>query len=56
MLLYIDKLKTVPCGLNSLKDKEDKSDIDKLVPAPTDLKNLRDVVDGEVKKCVWWTG
>ena len=31
-------------NLASLKSEVDKSDIDKLVPVPVDLSNLRDVV------------
>ena len=37
-LLDIDKLEKVTSGLNSLKSKVDKLDVDKLAPAPVDLK------------------
>ena len=37
--LNIDKLQNVPSGLDSLRIKVDKLDVDKLVPVSTDLKN-----------------
>ena len=37
--LDIEKLKNIPSGLNSLKSKVDKYDVDKLVPVPLDLSN-----------------
>ena len=36
--------------LNSFKSKADKIDVDKLKPAPVDLKNLSDVVGNDVVK------
>ena len=40
----IDKLQKVPSGLSNLKSKEDKLDVDNLVPFPADLSKLSDVV------------
>ena len=48
--LYIDKLKNVSTGLNSLKSKVDKLDVDKIAPAPADLSKLSDVVRNDVVK------
>ena len=42
--LDIDKLGTLLTGLNSLKSKVHKIDVDKLVPVPVDLSKLSDVV------------
>ena len=36
--------KNVPTGLNTLKSKVDKLDVDELVPNPVDLSKLSDVV------------
>ena len=33
----LEKVPTVPTGLNSLKSKVDKLDVDKLIPVPADL-------------------
>ena len=41
-------MKNVPTGLNSLKGKVDKLDVDKLVPVPVDLIKLSDIV-----KMIW---
>ena len=50
-ILHVDTssfaLKT---NLTNLKTKVDKLDIDKLVPVPTDLSKLRDVVKNDVLK------
>ena len=43
-MLDIDKLKNVPTNLNNLKNKVDKLDLHKLVPAPVKLSKLSDVV------------
>ena len=40
----------MPSGLNNIKSKVDKLDLDKLVPVPTDLSRLSDVVQNEVVK------
>ena len=42
--LDIDKLGTLLTGLNSLKSKVHKIDVDKLVPVPVDLSKLSDVL------------
>ena len=43
--IYADTLSfALKSNLASLKSEVDKSDIDKLVPVPVDLSNLRDVV------------
>ena len=41
-------MKNVPTNLNNLKNKVDKFDVDKLVPAPVDLSKLSDVVKNDV--------
>ena len=38
-------MKNVRTNWSDLKSKVDKSDIDKLVPAPVDLRKLSDVVE-----------
>ena len=43
-------MKNVPTNLNKLKNKADKFDVDKLVPAPIDLSKLSDVVKNDVVK------
>ena len=43
-------MEKVPTGLNSLKRKVDKLDVDKLVPAPVDLSKLIDVAKNDVVK------
>ena len=43
-------MKNVPTNLNNLKNKVDKFDVDKLVPAPVDLSKLSDVVKNDVVK------
>ena len=48
--LDIDKLKTVPSGLSSLKSKVDKLDIGKLETAAVDLSKLSNVVKNYVVK------
>ena len=48
--LDIDKLKTVPSGLSSLKSKVDKLDIGKLETAPVHLSKLSDAVKNYVVK------
>ena len=40
----------MPPGLSSLKSKADKLDVDKLVPVPTDLSKLSNVVKNDVVK------
>ena len=40
----------MPTGLNSLKSKIDKINIDKLVSVPVDLSKLSDVVKNDVVK------
>ena len=40
-------MKNVPTTLSNLKSKVDKSDVDKLVPAPVDLSKLSDVVKND---------
>ena len=52
--LYIDKQKSLPSGLSSLKSKVDQLDVDKLVPVPVNLSKLSDVVKNNVvkKRCV----
>ena len=42
--LDINKLVTVPTGLNNLKTKVDNLDVDLLKNGPVDLKKLRDIV------------
>ena len=42
--------KNVPKGLNSLKSKVDKLDVDKLQTVATDLRKISDAVDKEVVK------
>ena len=46
--LDIEKFKNVPTNLNNLKNKVDKLDVDKLVPALIDLSELNDVVKNDV--------
>ena len=41
----VDKLEKVPTGLNSLKSKVDKLDVDKLVLVVADLNKISDVVN-----------
>ena len=48
----VDKLENVPTGLNSLKSKVDKLDVDELVPVPVDLSRLGDVLKNDVVKKV----
>ena len=43
-------MKNVPAGLNSLKSKVDKLDIDKLVPVTIDLNKLSGVVKNDAVK------
>ena len=44
----------MPNGLNNLKGKVDKLNVDNLPQAPTDLRKLRDVVENEaVEKDVY---
>ena len=43
-------MEKVPTGLNSLKSKVDKLDVDKSVPVPVDLSKLSDVVKMLLKK------
>ena len=50
----IKNITHVDTNLSSLKTEVDKLDIDKLVPLPTDLSKLYNVVkDGVVKKAVY---
>ena len=50
----IKNITHVDTNLSSLKTEVDKLDIDKLVPLPTDLSKLSNVVkDGVVKKAVY---
>ena len=46
----VDKLEKVPTGLNSLKSKVEKIDVDKLVSFPVDLSKPSDVVKTDVVK------
>ena len=39
-----------PTNLSNLKSKVDKLDVDKLAPAPVDLRKLSNVVKNEVVK------
>ena len=49
-----DNLKNVPSGLDSLKSKEDKLDVDRSKPFPVHFKKLSDVVDNDdAKKTVY---
>ena len=48
--LDIDKLKNIPSGLSSLKNKVDKLDVDNLIPVPFDLSKLSDVAKNDVVK------
>ena len=50
----VDKLKNVRSGLDSLKSKEDKLDVDRSKLVPVHFKKLSDVVDNDdVKKTVY---
>ena len=50
----VDKLKNVRSGLDSLKSKEDKLDVDRSKPVPVHFKKLSYVVDNDdVKKTVY---
>ena len=40
----IDKLEKATTGLNSLKRKVDKLNVDKFLPVPVDLSKLRNIV------------
>ena len=40
----VDKLKNLPSNLSNWKSKVDELDFDKLLPIPTDLKKLSDIV------------
>ena len=42
--------KEVTSGLSNLKNNVDKLDVDKLVPVPTDLNKLNDVVKNKIVK------
>ena len=44
----VDKLKNLPSNLSNWKSKVDELDFDKLVPIPTDLKKLSDIVKLDV--------
>ena len=46
----VDKIKKVLSGLDSLKIKVDKLDVNKLKRLPLDLKKLSDAVDNNVVK------
>ena len=48
-------LQKVPTGLNSLKSKIDKLDINKIVPVPVDLNKLSDAVRNDVVKKMYFT-
>ena len=50
MLVRINKLVSVPNGLNNSKTKVGDLDVGKLKTASVDLKKLSDVVDNEVIK------
>ena len=43
-------MKNVPTNLSNLKSKEDKLDVDKLVPVPVELSKLSDGVKNDVAK------
>ena len=40
----------MPSKLNTLKNKVDKLDVDKLKPVPVDLEKLSNIVDNDVVK------
>ena len=40
----------MPSKLNTLKNKVDKLDVDKLKPVPVDLEKLSNIVDNDVAK------
>ena len=44
----VDKLKNLPSNLSNWKSKVDELDFDKLLPIPTDLKKLSDIVKLDV--------
>ena len=44
----VDKLKNLRSNLSNWKSKVDELDFDKLVPIPTDLKKLSDIVKLDV--------
>ena len=44
----VDKLKNLPSNLSNWKSKVDELDFEKLVPIPTDLKKLSDIVKLDV--------
>ena len=46
--LDIYEVEKVLTGLNSLKSKEDKSEVDKLLPVPVDLSKLSGVEENDV--------
>ena len=48
--LHFDKLEKVPNGLNRLKSKIDKWDLDKLVHISVNLRKLSDVVINDIVK------
>ena len=50
----VDALQEVPTGLNSLKSKIDKLDINKIVPVPVDLNKLSDAVRNDVVKKMYF--
>ena len=43
-------MKNVPRNLSNLKSKEDKLDVDKLVPVAVDLRKISDAVKDDVVK------
>ena len=51
--MHIDKLEKVPTGLNRLKSKGDKLDVDKLIPVSINFKKLSDIVKKVVKKTLY---
>ena len=48
--LDIDKVKNVPGGLRSLKNKVYQLDVVKLLPVPVDLSKLNDIIKNDVDK------
>ena len=48
--LDIEELKNVPRNLSNLKSKEDKLDVNKLVPVAVDLRKISDAVKDDVIK------
>ena len=43
-------MKNIPTNLSNLESKEDKLDVDRLLPAPVDLSKLSDIAKNHVVK------